>query len=357
MAIAAFLRALRTALWQSLANDVLDTAKATAYSGMLMLFPGFLVLTTLLAVIPAGNSLLDELRLSSEQFLPADTMSLLQSYFVSRHTASVQVLFSAITLTIFAAWGVMSTLMAGFRRAYRLSRLEDTEQMRQETRRHRWKAWQRRVRALLLVPIALIPLSLASAILIFGKPIEFWMIDNAGHDLRPVVLVLWRLVRWSLALLTSIAVLGTVFHFGTDSKESWRCVVPGAITATLLWFPVTLAFGVYVTRLADYSVIYGSLGTAIATLVWLYLTSFSVLLGAQLNGVLFRERRKNLRVQRAAERSAPEVVFDPATKRALGAAFNAERAETDAVDAAQPAELSIENDPDLPREMLRRAGN
>ena len=106
MAIATFFRALRTALWQSLANDVLDTAKATAYSGMLMLFPGFLVLTTLLAVIPAGNNLLDELRGSSEQFLPADTMSLLQSYFQTRRAFSLQLLLSAGTLTIFAALGV-----------------------------------------------------------------------------------------------------------------------------------------------------------------------------------------------------------------------------------------------------------
>jgi membrane protein len=68
-------------------------------------------------------------------------------------------------------------------------------------------------------------------------------------------------------------------------------VLPGAFTATFLWCPVTLAYGLYVTRIADYSLIYGSLGTAIATLVWLYITSFSVLLGAHLNGVLHRERK------------------------------------------------------------------
>jgi uncharacterized BrkB/YihY/UPF0761 family membrane protein len=81
-----------------------------------------------------------------------------------------------------------------------------------------------------------------------------------------------------------------VYHFGTHSKEHWRCVLPGSIAATFLWFPATLAFGWYVTRVADYSMLYGSLGTGIATLVWLYMTSFSVLLGAELNGVLFRER-------------------------------------------------------------------
>jgi membrane protein len=299
-----FIRSLRTAVWQAVIGDVLDTAKATAYSGMLMLFPAFLVLTTLLAVVPSGNNLLNELRTAAEQVLPADTMSLLQSYFQARKAFSVQVLFSAISLTVIAAWGVMSTLMAGFRRAYRLPH--------KRKRNQGWSPWQQQLRAFLLVPIALIPLSIASSVVVFGQPIEHWMIDNSGHSLHTAVLLFWRLVRWSLALLTSATVLGTVYHFGTDSKERWTAVAPGAITATLLWFPITLAFGIYVTRLADYSVIYGSLGTAIATLVWLYLTSFSVLLGAQVNGVRYRERRRNLiRVQAESRRIAAQLSKSP----------------------------------------------
>jgi len=276
--ISFFARSLRAAIWLALQNNVFDTAKATAYSGMLMLFPAFLVLTTLLALVPAGNTLLDALRTTSEQFLPADTMSLLQSYFQTRRGFSLQVLLSATTLTIFAALGVMLTLMEGFRRAYQLPD-------------RGWNAVHLRIRALLLVPIALIPLSTATFVLVFGQFIESWMIDNSQHELHFIVILLWRLVRWSLAILTSTTVLGAVYHFGTRTYESWRHVLPGAFTATLVWFPVTLAYGVYVTRVADYSVIYGSLGTAIATLVWLYITSFSILLGAHFNGVLHRERK------------------------------------------------------------------
>ena len=58
MELTSILRSLRTAIWRAMGNDVLDIAKASAYSGMLMLFPAFLVLTTLLAVVPAGNGLL-----------------------------------------------------------------------------------------------------------------------------------------------------------------------------------------------------------------------------------------------------------------------------------------------------------
>ena len=69
---------------QAVAHDVFNTAKAAAYSGMLMLFPALLVLTTLLAQVPEGTTLVGEIRGTFEQFLPADSMDLLQSYVLSR---------------------------------------------------------------------------------------------------------------------------------------------------------------------------------------------------------------------------------------------------------------------------------
>jgi membrane protein len=79
-------------------------------------------------------------------------------------------------------------------------------------------------------------------------------------------------------------------------------VAPGAVAGTLLWFPTTLAFGWYVTRVADYSMFYGSFGAGIATLVWLYITSFSVLVGAELNGVLYGDRQDQISAQMFEER-------------------------------------------------------
>jgi membrane protein len=248
-----------------------------------------MVLTTLLALVPEGNTLVGEIRATFEQFLPTDTMDLLQTALQSRRIHSAQLVFSAAGLSVFAGLGLTLSLMEGFRRAYRL-------------RRDEWGFWQRRVRALLLVPIVLVPLSLATMVIIFGRQIEAWMIDNADHELRFMVLIFWRLVRWVVALTTSVTVLGALYHFGTRRREHWAWVAPGALAATLLWFPVTLAFGWYVTRIADYSLFYGSFGAGIATLVWLYITAFSALLGAELNGVFFRDRleAQNLEAQNSA---------------------------------------------------------
>ena len=130
--------------------------------------------------------------------------------------------------------GMMLSLMEGFRRAYRLPRTE-------------WGFWERRLRALLLVPMVHVPLALATLLLVFGHQIEHWMVNNAAHELRHAVLFFWRMVRWAIAVVTSVTVLGALYHFGTKRKEHWSRVMPGAIAATVVWFPATLAFGWYVT--------------------------------------------------------------------------------------------------------------
>jgi membrane protein len=276
-----FLHKCQRAVLLALEHDVINTAKAAAYSGMLMLFPALLVLTTLLAQVQEGPTLVGEIRSIFEQFLPADTMDLLQSYVLTRRIYSAQLILSATGLSVFAGLGMMLSLMEGFRRAYQIPH-ED------------WGFAGRRLRALLLVPIALVPLSVATLVIVFGHQIELWMIENAGHELRQIVLFFWRMVRWSVALLTSVSVLTAIYHFGTKRKEHWLWVAPGAVAGTFLWFPATLAFGLYVTRIADYSMFYGSFGAGIATLVWLYITAFSLLVGAELNGVLYRDRQEHL---------------------------------------------------------------
>ncbi len=63
--------------------------------------------------------------------------------------------------------------------------------------------------------------------------------------------------------------------------------LPGATLATVMWFVTTLIFGWYVTRFANYSEVYGSLGAGVALLFWLYIISLSVLAGAEFNAQLF----------------------------------------------------------------------
>lgn len=291
MSVTSYFAKIREALYQAFMHDMVNASKAAAYSGMLMFFPALLVITTLVAQVEEGPSFVGETRGVLEQFLPPDTLDLVQSSILNHQLHSGQLVLSATCLSLFAGMGVMLSLMEGFRRAYRLPP-------------EGWTFWGRRARALLLVFIVLVPLSAASLVIVFGHQIEHWMVANAGHDLRFIVILFWRAVRWTVSFVAIFAVLAALYHFGTRRTERWFWVVPGAIAGTIVWFPATLAYGWYVTSVANYTRLYGSFAAGIATLVWLYITSFSVLLGAELNGVLFWERQNPLAPDSSAREPA-----------------------------------------------------
>jgi membrane protein len=137
------------------------------------------------------------------------------------------------------------------------------------------------------VPLCLVPLALATVTIAFGHQIEEWVVSNSYHALGPLVLFIWRIVRWTIGLTTTILVLAMIYQFGTPRRRAWKYVLPGASGAAIIWFLATLGFGFYLTRFADYSVVYGPLGAVVATLVWLYITTLSVLIGAEFNAHLF----------------------------------------------------------------------
>jgi membrane protein len=278
---------LRRAVWAAFGHSVFSMAKAAAYSAMLSVFPALVVVTTLFAVVPSGDDLRGVIRSALEQVLPPDTMLLVQNYFINYHTRSIRIVWGCAFVSLFAAMGVLLSLMEGFRRAYRLPRGV-------------WGFWQERIAAVFLVPGTMLPMAAATVFLAFGHSIENWMINNSGHELHFYVIWFWRLTRWAIALLASVMSIVLIYHFGLPRHKHpehggrmafirgrWRETLPGATIATVSWFLATLLYGWYVTRFADYAIVYGSLGAGIATLVWLYMVSLSVLIGAEFNAQLY----------------------------------------------------------------------
>jgi membrane protein len=269
------LQQLRRATLHALSHDVLTLARAAAYSAILGLFPAILVVTTVVALIPQGDSLMGEIRAALADFLPGNAIDAIQDYFNSRHVRSLQAVSSATLVTLFGCMGLMTSFMKGFRRAFAAPIFDDT--------RTEWNQTRERVTALVLIPSCLVPMALSTVLVAFGHQIEEWLIDITAHSFKPYVLFLWRMSRLSIALICTAVVLAVIYRFGTPRRQTWRDVVPGAVMSAVVWFVTTLAFGWYVTRFADYTIIYGSLGTAVATLVWLYITALAVFLGAEYN--------------------------------------------------------------------------
>jgi membrane protein len=102
---------------------------------------------------------------------------------------------------------------------------------------------------------------------------------------------MWTSIRWLIAGLTSIAVMALIYHNAVPRTQPWHSVLPGATLASAVWFAATTLFGWYLQRYADYSILYGSLGVGIALLVWMYMISLVVLVGAEFNAMLFPRAR------------------------------------------------------------------
>jgi len=138
------------------------------------------------------------------------------------------------------------------------------------------------------------------------------MMSNAAPEVGPwVVLLLWRAVRWLLSILTSIAVLALIYHLGLPRWQPWYRVMHGATLATVLWLAATEAFGWYVVNYGTYNIIYGPLGAAIALLVWLYIISIIVLIGAEFNALVYPRPQPCPEAKPANEPETKEPAAEP----------------------------------------------
>lgn len=267
-----FLRLLRLALWRAFQHDAFSIAKASAYSSILTFFPALLVLGSLLATSRKGAPYLREISYALSRILPAGS-STAMNFLRGASQRPVGLLVTASLLTLWTASGVMISWMEGFRRCYELPKI--------------WGLVKERLISFALVVLAGLPMTFSTLLIAFGSKIETRILFYTAHEFSPYILLMWTSIRWIIATLTSIAVIALIYHNAVPRTQPWHSVIPGATLATGMWFSSTLLFGFYLQHYADYSIIYGSLGAAIALLVWMYMVSLVILVGAEFNAMLF----------------------------------------------------------------------
>jgi membrane protein len=271
-ALGRFWRLFRLSIWRAFEHDAFGTAKASAYSCIFTFFPALLVLGAVVATLNRGEAYLREISYALGTILPAGSSTVL-SYLRGSAHRPFGLLFTTALLTIWSASGVIISWMDGFRRAYQLPKT--------------WGLVQERVIAISLVVMAGIPLTFSTVLVAFGSRIETRILFHIGHEFGPLILLLWGLIRWLIAIMTSIAVIQLIYHNAVPRTQPWHTVLPGAVLATAMWLISTALFGWYLQHYVDYSVIYGSLGVGIALLLWMYIISLVVLIGAEFNAMLF----------------------------------------------------------------------
>ena len=272
------------ALWSAHTDGCYAIAKAAAYSGLLSFFP---VLTTLTAILVQANakSVSSNLARFFFEVVPPGSEEFVLYVFSERGTRPAWLLVVATLLALWAASGVMVSLMDGLQAAYRIP--------------NKRGFWRQRGIAIGLVFMVALPAIGASALLFFGESIERSVLLSFGYEAAAIsgglkwLSVLARLV---LTFGTVVFVTTMLYRFGPARPRSFRRLWPGAVVATLLWLAATSAFSWYVQNIGSYNVLYGSIGAVIALLVWLYLLAAIALVGCEFNAEGERDCRAGKRL-------------------------------------------------------------
>jgi membrane protein len=264
---------LQRTLLSAFDDGCFSIAKGAAYSAILSFFPVLATAAALLVRVRAefaSRTLQDFLA----QIVPPGSEQLVidQFHLIGRPPRAYPLVTALLSL--WASATVVSSLMEGFHAAYRLT--------------VRRPFLREALVAILLVLFSLAPTLGAMVLVLFGHQAEHavlsWMkVDPMLHPLEGIWRWISLLARYAVAFGAIVFITALLYYFGPNRRQRWHRVWPGAILATILWLAATAGFGWYVRNVASYNILYGSIGTSIALLVWMYLMSVIAILGCEFN--------------------------------------------------------------------------
>jgi len=257
-------------------NHTMQMAAALSYYSVLSLFPALILLSAVVAYLPVPD-LFNQALVVMARFLPPDAMGL-----VSRVLADV----ISPNRGTFLSFGILGTLWAasgGFSAAIEaLNVAYDVEDDR--------PFWKTRPLALALAFITGILLLVALATMIVGPRFGEWL--AARVHLSRLFILLWPYLHWTIAVGFTVLAVEVLYFLAPNVKQRFLATLPGAVLAVGCWIGLSYLLGIYFRHFANFNKTYGSLGAAIALMVWLYWTGFAMLVGAELNAELAKRSRE-----------------------------------------------------------------
>jgi membrane protein len=283
---------LRQLLESFTRDQPLDLAAQLAYFAILSIFPFAMFLLTVVGYVPL-RGLDTRIMHALYSVMPGETARLVET---TLHEIIGQqrgwLLVSTLLFAIWSASGGVSGLTTALNRAYDVS----------ETR----KAWQVKLRAILVTVGGVVAIIISTAALLIGPNLvhDVWAFFGLGGAFDRA----WAFLRWPVAVLAMMVMLAGVYYFLPNVKQRWRFITPGSIVAVLAWLLTSFGFRIYVSHFHAYARTYGALGAVVVLLVWLYLSAASVILGGEINAIADRVHKGILHEEKAP---GTPTVHDP----------------------------------------------
>jgi membrane protein len=267
-------RALKAAIAEFQRDDALGLAAQLAFYLILALFPFLLVLVSLMGTFSSPD-LAGEILAYFREVTPDQVYGIIESYLsdIIAGNRPAPGLFSVgLIITLWSASGAFAALINALNKAY------DVEETR--------PFWKVRSIALLMTLGLSVMIIISILLLVAGPPIGRGLADLLG--LGDVFTLVWNVVQWPVALFLMVFTVALLYYFAPNANQPFRWITPGGLIGVLLWVLASVIFRFYVSNFGSYDATYGSIGAVIVLLLYLYITSLTILFGAELNATLVR---------------------------------------------------------------------
>jgi membrane protein len=259
-------------------NESLDLAAQLAYYALLSLFPFGIFVLTVIGYLPLAG-LERELMSLIYEAMPEEAAKLLDETLhevLGRQRSGL--LIVSLLGTLWSASGGISAAMTALNRAFGV----------RETRTY----FRRKLLAITVTIFAALLIVVAAAALLIGPELLHialtWLRLDSAFD------GLWRWLRIPLALSAIISLLALVYRVLPAERQPRRFFCWGLATAVLLWVLASLGLRTYVGHFGAYAKTYGTLGTAVVLMTWLYLSGLAVIIGGEVDAVLARRGSRSV---------------------------------------------------------------
>lgn len=249
-----------------------------SYNFILSLFPMLILAAAIVSYVPIPN-LFDRVVSSLAAVIPQEGMGVVRS--VLRDVLNAK-------RGGFMTLGILGTLWSASSGFVGLIRALNIAYEVPEGR----PLWRRRVLALQLAFTTGLLLVLGVVAMFVGPQFGAWIAGKIGAGY--LFARIWPLLRWGMSVVFIVLAIELIFFWAPNVKQRFLASLPGAILSAIFWIGASFVLGQYFQNFAHFNKTYGTLGAAIALMVWLYWSWFIILLGADVNAQLLKAQGSQL---------------------------------------------------------------
>ncbi|MEZ0072488.1 YihY/virulence factor BrkB family protein [Planotetraspora sp. GP83] len=258
-------------------DNIPDWAAALTYYAVLSIFPGLIVLVSIVGLL--GPGAVEGLLGNIKGLTPGPVQQMLSTGLgnVSKNQGTAGVF--AIGGLLLALWAASGYIAAFIRATNAIFDIPEGRPF--------WKVTPLRV--LLTLVLVILMAAAAVAVTLTGRLSE---IVGRLLGLGSVAVTAWNIAKWPVLVILAAGMITLLFYAAPNVRQPGvRWLTPGSLTSVVLWMVVSAGFGLYVARFGSYNKTYGTLAAVVVFLVWLWLSNIAILIGAEFDAELQRGRK------------------------------------------------------------------